>query len=206
MKILLAVSHNRSDVNVLFMHSLFRMLNFTQRYHEAHLMFYDYYDVCSMRTQACEQAIKEKFDYVFFIDSDMVYPEDSVLRLLKHNKELCSGFYTMRREPLKPVHFKEISFDGMNKDGNHLIPDGTLQTQAAGGFGGVLVKTEVLKKMGFPWFKFLYNEKTHDHLGEDIFFFQRAKDFGYTSYVDTSLHYGHIINGLIYYDKKVNVV
>ena len=44
-----------------------------------------------------EKAIKEDFDYIFFLDQDTIPPEDSIERFLKHNKKALCGICFSRR-------------------------------------------------------------------------------------------------------------
>lgn len=55
------------------------------------------------------------------------------------------------------------------------------------GFGVCLISTEVFKKTKKPWFMFGFNPRADDYVGEDVFFFARAKEAGFTAFVDHDL-------------------
>ncbi len=61
------------------------------------------------RNTACQMTIQHGFEWLFFLDSDVVPPRDAILRLMAHNKPLVSGVYFRRSPPhgvpvmMKPV-------------------------------------------------------------------------------------------------------
>ena len=54
----------------------------------------------------------------------------------------------------------------------------------------VLIKTEVLCAMGAPWFKFDKRE-TGETVGEDVYFYEKARVAGYGLLMDTSIDIRH---------------
>ena len=60
-------------------------------------------------------AVKAGFDRVFWLDSDMKFAPDTLLRLSedmdKYNLDFVSGLYFTRRPPIKPVAFKSLWWD-----------------------------------------------------------------------------------------------
>ena len=69
--------------------------------------------IFDQRNSIVETAIKDRCDYVMFIDGDMRFPKDALTRLLKHNKDIVGVNATTRSEPVKPTakNFK-IEEDG----------------------------------------------------------------------------------------------
>ena len=53
--------------------------------------------ISASRNKIIEKAIKEDFDYIFFLDQDTIPPEDSIERFLKHNKKALCGICFSRR-------------------------------------------------------------------------------------------------------------
>ena len=208
MKILIAVSNNRSDLNVQFVRCIIELLSYTgSKGHQVALTFFDNYDISTMRNHAVESGLTQGVDYVFFLDADQIYPYDSIVKLLAHGKEVVQGFYVTRKQPTLPVHFKEIKLDGHLGDEDNRIPcTQGLVEQACGGFGGVLVATSVLQKMKYPYFKLYYDDAKNLLLGEDIHFFMELQKLGIKSYLDCDLKFGHIVNGAIYPDGNVRII
>ncbi len=208
MKILIAVANNRSDLNIQLVKSLLQLTTFTSNAgHKLNLTFFDNYDVPTMRNHAVVAAIMGEYDYTFFLDADMVYPHDSITKLLAHGKDVVSGFYVTRRTPTLPVHFKTNKLDGTIGDKENRVPlTSGLVEQASGGFGGVLVATSVLKKMNHPHFEIIHDKERNMLLGEDIYFFIELEKLGIKAYLDCDVQYGHVVNGAMFPNGKVKLV
>ena len=52
------------------------------------------------RNMACEQTLSGGFDWLFFLDDDVITPPDAILRLIAHNKPIVSGVYYRRSPPI----------------------------------------------------------------------------------------------------------
>ena len=50
----------------------------------------------SARNKIVFRALDRKFDYIFFMDSDMEFPPGSLDRLLNHNKDIVGGLIISR--------------------------------------------------------------------------------------------------------------
>ncbi len=207
MKILIAVANNRSELNIQFVKSLIQLTTYTiNAGHKAQLTFFDNYDVPTMRNHAVRAAIMGEYDYTFFLDADMIYPHDSITRLLAHGKDVVSGFYVTRRSPTLPVHFKANMLDGKIGEEENRVPCTTgLVEQASGGFGGVLVATSVLLKMKYPHFEIIHDLEKNLLLGEDIYFFIELEKLGIKAYLDCDLRFGHIVNAAMFPSGKVKL-
>ena len=63
--------------------------------------------IYTSRDDLARYAMKEGFDYVLWLDSDMVFPEDFHERMLKtlteNNLDILSGIYYKRKPPYSPV-------------------------------------------------------------------------------------------------------
>ena len=94
------------------------------------------------REELANKAINDKYEYVLWLDSDMVFVPDhfDLLRSLK--TDFATGIYRSRRSPYAHV-IKDIK-DPMSRQ--RVIPDEPFEV-AACGFGFVLMKTEVLYKV-----------------------------------------------------------
>ena len=47
--------------------------------------------ISASRNKIIDRAIKENFDYIFFLDQDTIPPEDAIQRFLAHNKKALCG-------------------------------------------------------------------------------------------------------------------
>lgn len=161
--------------------------------------------IYNARNELAQQAIGNKFDRVLWLDSDILFDPDLMVRLSKHlddGLEYVSGLYFKRQYPTEPVCFQTIT---QTRDGNDLIthaitykdyPKDQLFEVDATGFGAVMMSVELLEKVkskyGLPF-------SPHLGLGEDMSFCWRAKQVGAKLYCDSSIKLKHI--GAIAYSE-----
>src|SRR3990167_1456667 len=60
-------------------------------------------DIVSARTSCVQDAIEKKATHIFFVDSDMNFPADTLERLLKQDKEIVTVEYNRRKLPPESV-------------------------------------------------------------------------------------------------------
>ena len=142
------------------------------------------------RNQLCKQALECKADYIMWMDSDMVFPKDTLTAMLEHmeDKDIVSGIYFKRVYPFSPVIYETLFEEGKATD--YLdYPERSVFQAEGFGFGCVMMKTTVLIDMLLnegQWFTPINN------FGEDLSFMWRAKKLGYKAYVDSNIRCGHI--------------
>ena len=138
-------------------------------------------------------AVDNGYDYVLYVDSDMIFNAEDLERLLAHKVGICSGRYVTRNGENKNVAYtKVIKRRRFPYRSPKLVPDGETQgfgEIAACGFGFCLIKTSVLKTM-FKYYKSLFEPKLG--LGEDIIFCVRARRIGFKTFIDRDVRLGHI--------------
>lgn len=144
--------------------------------------------IFDQRNKLVKTSLEAKCDYIVFIDADMRFPRDTIMRLLQHKKEIIGVNATTRSEPVIPtakmLHIEEDgsctwqpiysnSLNGISK------ADGI-------GCGVMMIKADVFKRIQEPYF---YFEQLPDNkiLGEDIYFCVKAKDAGVDTWVDHDL-------------------
>ena len=147
--------------------------------------------IFDQRNQLVKTSLAAKCDYIVFIDADMRFPKDTIMHLLKHNKDIIGVNATTRTEPVMPTA-KNLKIE---EDGScswlPIYSNGMKGISKADGIGcGVMmIKASVFKKLEEPYFYFeqLPNNKI---LGEDIYFCIKAKDAGIDTWVDHDLSMG----------------
>ena len=144
----------------------------------------------SARNIIVDFAIENNYDYILWIDDDMVVmPGSKVLtKLIEHDKDIVAPLFFTRRLPFLPLLFdKVVRAEGKHTTYDHRINyKKELQKVDAVGFGFVLTKVEVFKKIGNPYFL------TCPGLGEDMYFCSKATGAGFEIYCDTTIDVGHI--------------
>ena len=138
-------------------------------------------------------AIQKNYDYVLYVDSDMVFTAEDVKKLVSHDADICSGLYVSRRGENKNIIYRDvITRRRFPKRDPKLIHD-TLTSGygeiAACGFGFCLIKTSVMKSM-YKKYKALF--EPFKGVGEDIAFCIRARQCGYKIFTDRDVKLGHV--------------
>ena len=145
------------------------------------------------REKMAEYAVNYGFDYLFFLDDDMIVPLDLFERLYKHQVDIVSALAFTRHPPHKPVlYVVKSEYDTVShRSGfsNHSIfnyPKDQLVECDSVGFGSVLIHTRVLKGMDMPYFMSTTGS------GEDLWFCWNAKKKGFKVFCDTATKIGHL--------------
>jgi hypothetical protein len=130
------------------------------------------------------EAVNLGADYMLWLDSDMVFPATTAVRLMKHNEPVVAANYVRRQKPYKGVAYETIGdwqnplpFDVQDE----LVPIEGI------GMGCMLIKTGIFQELSKPWFDFQWSPESNDFLGEDMYLCQKINAAGYTIKVDTSL-------------------
>jgi FkbM family methyltransferase len=153
--------------------------------YETDFQFFFGYNVDQVRNLIAHWA--QHYDYLFSIDSDIVMPRDTLTKFLKHDKDIVTGMYIQR---IPGTHALELyGFNGR-------IPYEVIKNQGlveidGCGFGCVLVKSEVFKKVGYPQFVYHSAIDHKDTISEDTDFCRKARENGFKIFVDTSVKCGH---------------
>jgi hypothetical protein len=123
-------------------------------------------------------------EYMLWLDSDMVFPATTALRLMAHNEDIVAANYIRRQLPAKGVAYETIG-DWQNP--LPFVPQDDLVPVEGIGMGCMLMKTSILAEIPQPWFEFGWTPESNDHLGEDMILCQKMAKRGYTVKVDTQL-------------------
>lgn len=147
-------------------------------------------------------AIAHDFDYVLWLDSDQVFDDDLLERMVErleaNNLDILTGVYFRRVAPYSPVLFETLRYEENRAYWSEFknLPPGLFEVQGCG-FGCVLMRTEVLMSVQA---KFNTMFQPMQGLGEDLAFCWRARECGYKIMADPTLEIGHcgqaVINGL----------
>ena len=138
-------------------------------------------------------AMEHDYDYVLYVDSDMVFTSEDVKKLLAHDADIVSGLYVTRHGEGQNVVYKQvITRRRFPYRAPKLIVDKAVTGYgpvAACGFGFCLIKIDVIKHMS-KRYKSLF--EPFKGVGEDIAFCLRARKCGYQIFTDRDVKLGHI--------------
>jgi hypothetical protein len=155
---------------------------------ESNVDVYVFFDSSTILLNQRENLIKKakevNSDYVIWIDSDMMFPATTALRLLAHNKDIVGCNYMKRSKPLKPVAYTDLTnWDSFLP----LEPKDELVKVEGVGMGCLLMKLNVFESIGKPYFEFTYKEDSEDWYGEDFNLLTKLREKGYEVLIDTVL-------------------
>lgn len=155
--------------------------------------------IYTSRNEIATYAIETEADYVFWLDSDMVFKPDTLKRMMKtlqeNDLDILTGLYFRRVPPYSPVLFDQLDLDGEVCTFSEFedIPEGLFEVGGCG-FGCVLMKAEV----------FLDVQSKHGNMfapiannGEDVAFCWRARDCGFKIHCDPSVICGHVAYSIV---------
>ncbi len=148
--------------------------------------------------------LKSDFDYIWWVDSDMKFPIDAPIRLLKRNKPIVGVNYRRRR-------FPNPSFTGMSGTNGQFREFETrddsppMELIDVLPHGCVLVHRSVYEKIPQPHYLQEYIPELNLEIGEDIYFCQQAQKAGYEVWCDQELskEVAHI--GIFHFNYNLSV-
>lgn len=159
--------------------------------------------VSRARNMIAHEFLKSDCDHLLFIDSDMNFEPDSVLRLLAWNqtKPIVGGAYEARKEGKVYI----LSLDG---DKEHIQMDvmGNVKARRiATGF--MMIQRQVFEKLAEMHPEWEHKDNTSDamlhsffdfkvtrdgYIGEDFLFCDRAQEAGFSVWIDPTIKLGHM--------------
>lgn len=143
---------------------------------------------CAHVVQARNRLVEEmEGDWLFFLDADMLFPPDTLVRLLRHLQAgipIVGGLCFRKAPPFTPTTHIQ------NAEGTYDILDprtcGRKVVEVdATGMACCLIRRDVFDRMGPPWFAWT-------DVSEDLHFCRKAKALGFPIAVDTGLEIGHL--------------
>lgn len=149
------------------------------------------------RNEIVKAALHHGFQHVMMLDSDVIPPNDAILRLLARNEPIISGVYCRRSPPAGvPVMMK-------GKEWVTQYPANAVIDVDLVGAGCLLVHRSVFERLppqrpGKPWFDWRVDLKDtglyppNECLSEDFSFCRHAKTHGFSIKVDTAVQCRHI--------------
>jgi FkbM family methyltransferase len=140
----------------------------------------------------------ENFDYLFAVDSDIVFSKDTLQKMLSYNVPMVSGLYIQRKPG---QHILELYRNGVNIPYEEIRGQGLIEVDGCG-FGCVLVKSEVIRAIGYPQFVYKSALDHANTLSEDNYFCMKAKSLGFKIYADTNILCEHIGNTKFIVDQN----
>ena len=150
------------------------------------------YNVDQVRNLIADWTVRG-YDYLFSVDSDIAFTPDTLIRLLAHDRDVVTGLYIQRKPG---QHILEV-YEHNGHGGVTNIPYDRIRDQglieiASCGFGCVLVKSEVMRTISYPQFKYHSAIDHANTISEDVDFCKKAIAKGFRLWADTAIKCRHI--------------
>ena len=136
------------------------------------------------RHKLVRESLKiEELTHILWIDSDMRFPRDALLRLLAHDVPVVAANYATRRLPVTPT----AGF-GLGELKMYSAPEDTELTPVRWcGSGFMLVEAGLYRAMPAPWYVIGFSKVQDAFAGEDVYFCSRVQDAGLEVLIDPVL-------------------
>ena len=165
--------------------------------HDIHVVVAEQgYTIAENRSYCVVQAIKNQSDYLLFVDDDMVFPKDTLERLLADNKDIVGVLSYSRMLPLSPT------VGLMDENGQYMHPDKypawklkipqELFKAYFVGTGVMLINMSVFSRIPRPYFMFETNSDGKVTTGEDGYFCNKAREHGIDIWCDPTIPIKHL--------------
>jgi len=163
-----------------------------------------------------EALAVEDITHIFWTESDMILPNDTITKLLAVEKDIVSGVYFLRGGTGQPCLFVPTPLETKENPYLHTpvkVYDerGPFKLGKRGGcpgMGCVLISTEVFKNIEPPWFDLKAGDPgAMNGYGQDLYFFTKVKWAGYEVWVDPSVicdQIDTVVSGYSDYRKKID--
>lgn len=144
------------------------------------------YTIAENRSYLVAQA--KGYDYLLFIDDDMIFPPDTLEKLLAHKKEIVGVLSFSRMNP--PVCTVEFLDNNLQPSEKELFEVKTV------GAGVLLIDMMIFNSpvnpMDKPYFSFEIYDFGMTKMGEDAWFCRQAKNKGRQIWCDPTIKVKHI--------------
>ena len=186
--------------------------------HDVIFEFVRGYDCATARNRIAQIALDLGTDYVLMVDNDVVLPKDALKNLLENAKDVCLGYYAHRdanniyrgrtcvcklfdEKGIKYFNYP-LESEYTAKELHEMSNEGKTKVQIhGGGMGCAFIKTDMFKRIRYPWYDWVnYADDHRGMLSEDLYFCVACKKKGITIYTDTRANCGHMLRHVQFAD------
>lgn len=144
-----------------------------------------------MRNEVAKLAIMHDFDYILFLDDDVLVPHEGLAALMRSDADIAAGWTIIRGYPFDNMFFKYTDEEKkvLKKYNDPVINEKGVIDCDAVGFSFCLIKVSLLKNVPAPFFV------TGPYNTEDVYFCIKARVHNpeCTIIVDPNVKTGHCL-------------
>ena len=166
-------------------------------------------DIADARNSLVYQALEEDCDKIIMMDTDQVYPEDTITKLVGHSLPVVGAMVHRRYPPFAPLLYR-----GKLGEYKYVLEEemfsGKLVEVDATGCGCICYDKTVFWELDPPWYENRRGENGKP-VGEDVRLCSKIREKGIPISVDTSILIDHMATFNVNRDfyllyKKLNLV
>jgi hypothetical protein len=144
-----------------------------------------------MRNEVAKLAVMHEFDYILFLDDDVLVPHEGLAALMQSDADIAAGWTIIRGYPFDNMFFKydDEEKKSLKKYNDFVVNEkGVIECDAVG-FSFCLIKVSLLKNVPTPYFV------TGPFNTEDVYFCIKARVHNpdCTIIVDPNVKTGHCL-------------
>lgn len=192
-KILIGIPTNRM-IQPQMMMSLVEMIQDSKELDTKVILADKGYTIAENRNYLGIQTLKGGYSHLMMIDDDMIFPPDTLKRMISHDKDFVGVLANSRTLPpmsmVTQFNQEEIPIEDRLL-GRQEFPKELFKCKAVGG-AVLLIKSDVFNKIGKPWFSNEVAENGLNKLGEDYWFCREVERAGIDMWIDPTIKIGHI--------------
>lgn len=169
------------------------------------------YDVATARNRIAHRALELETDWLLMVDNDVVLPKNALKLLLENAHDVNLGYYAHRGPDnvyrgntcickLKDADGNEYYHYPLESEYSAVEMHGMADAGATkievhgGGMGCALIRTEIFRKISYPWYDWVnYGDKNRGMLSEDLYFCSLCRASGIRIYSDVRAGCGHLL-------------
>jgi hypothetical protein len=150
----------------------------------------------ALRESIARRAMVSPATHLLWIDSDMTFPDDTIERLIKADKDVIGANCPRKMMPTMPTCKKAPLPNGILSEEDMWTLEGStgLERTSRIGFGILMTKMHVYHQLSEPLFPFSYDYQCRGYDGEDTNFCRNLHKHGFEMWVDHDLskQIGHV--------------
>ena len=150
------------------------------------------------RERIAEIAIKNGYEYLLFVDSDMVWTNWQIEQLIKADKDIVTGLAFMRKPPYLPCVHKVMRLGEMGEKQEQLLDENMwqdgLQEVEGCGLAFCLIKVDALKDIREKNTNLFH---PYAGYGEDLSFSIKARRAKYSLWCEPKVQVGHLTTDIV---------
>lgn len=217
-KLCICLPHTFSQFDKEFVESLLNMtLYFNEWCKQARkdysisYLIQDGFQLDTIRNDLVISALKHDHDYLLFLDTDMVFPQQTIKWMIEDfedNQDLevdaITGLSVLKEPPHLPVIFPRFNQETLKYEMAGTFPTKELFQVEGTGMACTMIRRQVFDKATYPYFKFIYKGESADYpygIGEDLYFCHQNRPF---LLCDPRIKTGHIQKKAYTIDDYVN--